>query len=83
MNVEIGTEAAQFPEKEYINGFFDAVHILVWEILRFLLGNAKMSISMKDTAETRRKCVRQHPGEHWVHATGPHQQDKQRGWPEL
>ncbi len=26
MNVEIGTEAAQFPEKEYINGIFDAVH---------------------------------------------------------
>ncbi len=25
MNVEIGTEAAQFPEKEYINGIFDAV----------------------------------------------------------
>jgi hypothetical protein len=27
MNVEIGTEAAQFPEKEYINGIFDAVWI--------------------------------------------------------
>jgi hypothetical protein len=26
MNVEIGTEAAQFPEKEYINGIFFAVH---------------------------------------------------------
>ncbi len=26
MNVEIGTEAAQFPEKEYINGIFLAVH---------------------------------------------------------
>jgi hypothetical protein len=25
MNVEIGTEAAQFPEKEYINGIFLAV----------------------------------------------------------
>jgi hypothetical protein len=25
MNVEIGTEAAQFPEKEYINGIFHAV----------------------------------------------------------
>jgi hypothetical protein len=24
--VEIGTEAAQFPEKEYINGIFVAVH---------------------------------------------------------
>jgi hypothetical protein len=26
MNVEIGTEAAQFREKEYINGIFVAVH---------------------------------------------------------
>ncbi len=25
MNVEIGTEAVQFPEKEYINGIFIAV----------------------------------------------------------
>ncbi len=41
MNVEIGTEAAQFPEKEYMNGIFTAVHniqmffkkILGWIIL--------------------------------------------------
>ncbi len=26
MNVEIGTEAAEFPEKEYISGIFVAVH---------------------------------------------------------
>jgi len=26
MNLEIGTEAAHFPEKEYINGIFLAVH---------------------------------------------------------
>jgi hypothetical protein len=26
MNVEIGTEATQFPEKEYINGIFVAVY---------------------------------------------------------
>jgi hypothetical protein len=26
MNVEIGTEAVQFPEKEYINGIFVAVY---------------------------------------------------------
>jgi hypothetical protein len=26
MNVEIGTEAAQFPEKKYINWIFLAVH---------------------------------------------------------
>ncbi len=31
-NVEIGTEAAQFPEKEYINGIFFAVNgtPMVW-----------------------------------------------------
>jgi hypothetical protein len=28
MNVEIGTEAEQFPEKEYINGIFLAVYDL-------------------------------------------------------
>jgi hypothetical protein len=35
MNVEIGTEAAQFPEKDYINGIF----VAVWEsyIARFTL----------------------------------------------
>jgi hypothetical protein len=26
MTVEIGTEASQFPEKEYINGIFVALH---------------------------------------------------------
>ncbi len=29
LNVEIGTEAAQFPEKEYINGIFLAVYIQI------------------------------------------------------
>ncbi len=29
MNVEIGTEAAQFPEKEYKNGIF----VLVWGLI--------------------------------------------------
>ncbi len=28
MNVEIGTDAAQLPEKEYIKGIFSAVYIL-------------------------------------------------------
>ncbi len=28
MNVEIGAEAAQFPEKEYINGIAFAVHFI-------------------------------------------------------
>jgi hypothetical protein len=32
MNVEIGTEAAQFPEKEYVNGIFVAVWALnLWQ----------------------------------------------------
>jgi hypothetical protein len=29
MNVEIGAEAAQFPEKEYINGIAVAVYFLL------------------------------------------------------
>ncbi len=33
MNVEIGAEAAQFPEKEYINGIFFAVwHYWRWKL---------------------------------------------------
>ncbi len=35
MNVEIGTEAAQFPEKEYINGIFVAVWVIVWVIILY------------------------------------------------
>jgi hypothetical protein len=35
MNVEIGTEAAQFPEKEYINGIFLAVWISLTCLLLF------------------------------------------------
>jgi hypothetical protein len=30
MNVEIRTEAAQFPEKEYIIGIFAAVHFRIF-----------------------------------------------------
>jgi hypothetical protein len=30
MNVVIGTEAAQFPEKEYRNGIFVDVQVAVW-----------------------------------------------------
>ncbi len=33
MNGEIGTEAAQFPEKEYTNGIFLAVYISVSKYL--------------------------------------------------
>jgi hypothetical protein len=31
MNVEFGTEAAQFPEKEYIKGIFVAVWIVMYK----------------------------------------------------
>jgi hypothetical protein len=30
MKVEIGTEAEQFPEKEYLNGIFIAVHVCIF-----------------------------------------------------
>ncbi len=30
MNLEIGTDAAQFPEKEYINGIFVAVKCVLF-----------------------------------------------------
>ncbi len=41
MNVEIGTEAAQFPEKKYINGIFLAVHKYIGVTMSYLalLGN--------------------------------------------
>jgi hypothetical protein len=37
MNVEIWTEAAQFPEKEYINAIFVAVRLLTTMRTRILL----------------------------------------------
>jgi hypothetical protein len=36
MNVEIGTEAALFPEKEYINGIAVAVYSTITRFLFFL-----------------------------------------------
>ncbi len=49
MNVEIGTEATQFPEKEYINGIFVAVRkqISCESLLKFVLSYT----------EKRGKCV--------------------------
>ncbi len=35
MNVEIGTEVANFPEKEYINGIFVAVQLFSLLYLKF------------------------------------------------
>jgi hypothetical protein len=40
MNVEIGAEAALFPEKEYINGIFVAVYA-VFEQKNILIGKTK------------------------------------------
>jgi hypothetical protein len=40
MNVEIGAEAAQFPEKKYINGIAVAVHLQI----RFHLENGHENI---------------------------------------
>jgi hypothetical protein len=51
MNAEIETEAAQFPEKEYINGIFVAVHqpsnlatIIIYVILQRHWFSKKVSI---------------------------------------
>jgi hypothetical protein len=51
MNVEIGAEAALFPEKEYINGIAVAVHLcshlpeeislFQWKVSRDILKNQK------------------------------------------
>jgi hypothetical protein len=38
MNVEIGAEAAQFPEKEYINGIVVAVQVCCRSVTRDTLG---------------------------------------------
>ncbi len=50
MNVEIGAEAAQFPEKEYINGIAVAVYQLLY--LNMKLSSGKLShfsnISLKE-----------------------------------
>jgi hypothetical protein len=35
MNVEIGTKAAQFPEKEYLNGVFVAVWMMAMHTLQY------------------------------------------------
>jgi hypothetical protein len=39
MNVEIGTEAALFPEKEYINGIFLTVHMHIKQFAKFNLND--------------------------------------------
>jgi hypothetical protein len=46
MNVEIGTEAAQFPEKEYING------IIVAELVNCVRVRVELVCSVKTTVLT-------------------------------
>jgi hypothetical protein len=43
MNGEIGTEAAQFPEKEYINGIF----VAVWACVAKKSGNFHISVLLR------------------------------------
>jgi hypothetical protein len=45
MNVEIGTEAPQFPEKEYINEIFVALHDDFCSVLRSNICLVYLSIS--------------------------------------
>ncbi len=47
MNVEIGTEAAQFPEKYYINGIFVAVYISSYFDVFLRIGTYRFT-SMED-----------------------------------
>jgi hypothetical protein len=62
MNVEIGTEAAQFPEKEYINGIFLAVCLpIMW--CRGLFCRAEMKHKLNpvlDAQLNRNRKVRGH-----------------------
>jgi hypothetical protein len=43
MNVEIGAEAALFPEKEYISGIFVAVHTALSENIKIQIENFEES----------------------------------------
>ncbi len=45
MNVEIGTEAPQFQEKEYINGIFVAVQS--WTVLDTDIDHANFEVSVR------------------------------------
>jgi hypothetical protein len=55
MNVEIGTEAAQFPEMEYINGIIVAVHSLCVKVkvldTQYHRAEVGMELTKKDLQE--------------------------------
>jgi hypothetical protein len=54
MNVEIGTEAVEFPEKEYINGIIVAVHNVL-ECQQFLKVKTLMSWGVLKTPFKKRR----------------------------
>jgi hypothetical protein len=60
MNVEIGTEAAQVPEKEHINGIFFAVHSLGFKVkmmsVVWLVWKVKSRVVL-DWVETSRVAI--------------------------
>jgi hypothetical protein len=62
MNVEIGTEAAQFTEKEYINGIFVAVHVRAEQLL-IISNDLRDPRGLRPKAQTIRydycRCVAQ------------------------
>jgi hypothetical protein len=53
MNVEIGTEAAQFPEKEYINGIFVAVQYAACRFSVFLSLNQSIQTGQMSNYKTQ------------------------------
>jgi hypothetical protein len=53
MNVKIGAEAAQFPEKEYINGIAFAVYLLIYMLANCGNLNSLMQILALRQAKTR------------------------------
>ncbi len=59
MNVEIGTEAAQFPEKEYISGIFLAVRgrPFIWSDHRcsLITSNQSCTVKVPHTAKTQNR----------------------------
>jgi hypothetical protein len=59
MNVESGAEAAQFPEKEYINGIFVAVHgaqLNFGDLYPYFTYASRYGI--EDVTDCKNKCVK-------------------------